>query len=197
MTVQPIKSKKKIQAMIRFLRDKGNKRDPLLFLFGINTGLRIQDILNLKVRNLFDEDGELKEYLDLFEGKTMKRNTRRLKQIKLNSVIRPELYNYVKYYELEPNDWIFFSLRTPSIPLDRINAYLMLKSAAKAVGIRKFGTHSMRKTLAYNIYNKDKDIALVMRMLNHQNPQHTLRYIGVEQQNIDEAYETYAIGGEE
>ena len=45
-------------------------------------------------------------------------------------------------------------------------------------------------------YNKDKDIALVMRMLNHQNPEHTLRYIGVEQQNIDDAYETYAIGEE-
>ena len=35
-----------------------------------------------------------------------------------------------------------------------------------------------------------------MRMLNHQNPEHTLRYIGVEQQNIDDAYETYAIGEE-
>ena len=182
--------------MLEYLKEKGNKRDPLLFLFGINTGLRIGDILDLKVKNLFDDDGELKEYLDLFENKTMKRNTRRLKQIKLNSVLRPALYNYVKYYELEPNDWIFFSLRSPSLQLDRVNAYLRLKNAADAVGIKKFGTHSMRKTLAYNIYNKDKDIALVMRMLNHQNPEHTLRYIGVEQQNIDDAYETYAIGEE-
>jgi integrase len=194
MQVQPIKNENKIKLMLEYLKNKGNKRDPLLFLFGINTGLRIKDILNLKVKSLFDIDGNLKEYLDLFESKTMRRSTRHLKQIRLNSVIRPALVDYVKYYELEPNDWIFFSLRTPSLPLDRICAYTMLRDAARKCGINKFGTHSMRKTLAYNIYNKTKDLALVMKMLNHQNPEHTLRYIGVEQQNLDEAYEIFAIG---
>jgi integrase len=196
MTVQPIKSIKKIKMMLNFLNKKGNKRDPLLFMFGLNTGLRIQDILNLKVHSLFDQNGDLKEYLDLFENKTMNRNTRKLKQIRLNSVIRPVLESYVKYYGLEPNDWIFFSLRSPALPLDRIRAWGLLKEAARYAGVHKFGTHSMRKTLAYNIYKKTKDLALVMKILNHRNPDHTLRYIGVEQQNLDEAYETYAIGDE-
>ena len=51
----------------------------------------------------------------------------------------------------------------------------------------------MRKTLAYNIYKKTKDLALVMRILNHSDPDYTLRYIGIVQRNLDDAYEEFSI----
>ena len=108
MSVQPVKDRNKLKTMMEFLEMKGNKRDALLLKFGLNTGLRINDILRLKVTHLFDSNGNLNEYLDLFESKTIKRRNRKLKQIKLNSVIRPELISYVQYYELESEDWIFF-----------------------------------------------------------------------------------------
>ena len=123
MSVQPVKDRNKLKTMMEFLEMKGNKRDALLLKFGLNTGLRINDILRLKVKHLFDSNGNLNEYLDLFESKTIKRRNRKLKQIKLNSVIRPELISYVQYYELESEDWIFFSLREPSNPLDRVRAW--------------------------------------------------------------------------
>jgi integrase len=194
MSVQPVKDRNKLSRMLEYLELKGNKRDPLLLKFGLNTGLRINDILRLKVKHLFDSNGDLKEYLDLFESKTIKRRNRKLKQIKLNSIIRPELISYVEYYGLESNDWIFFSLRDPSRPLDRVRAWSILKDASMRAGIAKFGTHSMRKTLAYNVYNETKDLALVMRLLNHNDPDHTLRYIGVVQQDLDTAYERFGIG---
>ena len=77
--------------------------------------------------------------------------------------------------------------------IDRTNAWRVLKRAANKVGIENFGTHSMRKTLAYYIYKSTKNISLVMKMLNHQNPSVTLRYIGVDQDMIDSAYEEYSI----
>ena len=194
MSVQPVKDRNKLSRMLEYLELKGNKRAPLLLKFGLNTGLRINDILRLKVKHLFDSNGDLKEYLDLFESKTIKRRNRKLKQIKLNSIIRPELISYVEYYGLESNDWIFFSLRDPSRPLDRVRAWSILKDASMRAGIAKFGTHSMRKTLAYNVYNETKDLALVMRLLNHNDPDHTLRYIGVVQQDLDTAYERFGIG---
>ena len=126
MSVQPVKDRNKLKTMMEFLEMKGNKRDALLLKFGLNTGLRIYDILRLKVKHLFDSNGNLNEYLDLFESKTIKRRNRKLKQIKLNSVIRPELISYVQYYELESEDWIFFSLREPSHPLDRVRAWRIL-----------------------------------------------------------------------
>jgi len=195
MSVQPVKDRDKLNQMIEFLELKGNKRDVLLLKFGLNTGLRINDILRLKVKHLFDSNGNLNEYLDLFESKTIKRRNRKLKQIKLNSIIRPELISYVQYYELESEDWIFFSLREPLNPLDRVRAWTILKEAATSAGVAKFGTHSMRKTLAYNVYSETKDLALVMRLLNHNDPDHTLRYIGVVQHDLDTAYEQYGIGG--
>ena len=194
MTVQPVKNRSQIDAMLRYLERKGNMRDPLLFLFGLNTGLRIKDILRLKTKYLLNGGGELKEYLDLFECKTIKRPNRSLKRIKLNTKIRPKLEEYLKYYDLEPDDHIFFSLRDPTRPIDRIRAYTILKEAALHVGVENFGTHSMRKTLAYNIYTKTKDLALVMKILNHSDPSHTLRYIGVDQCDIDSAYEDFSIG---
>jgi len=193
MTVQPVKDKNQIANMVRVLEMKGNRRDSLLLKFGLNTALRIKDILRMKVKYLFNSDGTIKEYLDLFESKTIKRKSRKLKQIKLNSVIKPELESYVNFYGLEKDDWIFFSLKNPANPLDRIRAYTLLRDAARKSGVNKFGTHSMRKTLAYNIYNKTKDLALVMRILNHTDPDYTLRYIGIEQSNLDEAYEEFSI----
>jgi len=179
--------------MLQFLERKGNMRDPLLLKFGLNTGLRIKDILGLKVKYLFNGGGELKEYLDLFESKTIKRRNRVLKKIRLNSKIRPVLAEYVEYYELEDDDYLFFSFKDPSRAIDRIRAYVILRQAAVYAGVENFGTHSMRKTLAYNVYTKTKDLALVMKMLNHKDPDHTLRYIGVDQHNIDSAYEEFAV----
>ena len=193
MTVQPIKDNDQITIMLQFLERKGNMRDPLLLKFGLNTGLRIKDILKMKVKHLFNGSGELKEYLDLFESKTIKRKNRVLKKIKLNSKIRPALIEYVQYYELINDDYLFFSLKSPSIPIDRVRAYVILHEAATFAGVENFGTHSMRKTLAYNVYAKTKDLALVMKMLNHKDPDHTLRYIGLDQHNIDSAYEEFAI----
>ena len=179
--------------MLQYLERKGNMRDPLLLKFGLNTGLRIKDILGLKVKYLFNGGGELKEYLDLFESKTIKRRNRVLKKIRLNSKIRPVLAEYVEYYELEDDDYLFFSFNDPSRAIDRIRAYVILRQAAVHAGVENFGTHSMRKTLAYNVYTKTKDLALVMKMLNHKDPDHTLRYIGVDQHNIDSAYEEFAV----
>ena len=51
----------------------------------------------------------------------------------------------------------------------------------------------MRKTLAYYIYQSTKNLSLVMKMLNHQNPAVTLRYIGIDQDMIDTAYEDYSL----
>jgi integrase len=193
MTVQPIKDNNQIRVMLQYLERNGNMRDPLLLKFGLNTGLRIKDILGLKVKYLFNGGGELKEYLDLFESKTIKRRNRVLKKIRLNSKIRPVLTEYVEYYELKDDDYLFFSFNDPSRAIDRIRAYVILRKAAVYAGVENFGTHSMRKTLAYNVYTKTKDLALVMKMLNHKDPDHTLRYIGVDQHNIDSAYEEFAV----
>ena len=193
MTVQPIKDKRKIHRMLKVLEDD-NPRNALLFRVGLNTILRIQDILDLKVKNIFHDDGRFRLYLSLFERKTRKNKGRRMKNIKLNSLLRKEIKEYVEFFELSLEDYIFFSLLDPDKNLDRVQAWRILKRAADKVGIDNFGTHSMRKTLAWTIYKQTKDISLVMIMLNHNSPKTTLRYLGITQESIDKTYEEFAIG---
>jgi integrase len=179
--------------MLKVLDDQ-NPRNALLFRVGLNTILRIQDILDLKVKDIFHRDGSYREYLSLFERKTRKYKNRQLKNVKLNSLLRKEIKDYVDLFELKPEDYIFFSLHNPEKNLDRIEAWRILKKASGKVGIKNFGTHSMRKTLAWTIYKQTKDISLVMIMLNHHSPRTTLRYLGITQESIDKTYEEFAIG---
>lgn len=73
--------------------------------------------------------------------------------------------------------------------LDRVQAYRILNKAAQAVGVKeRIGTHTPRKTFGYHHYKKYNDIVLLQKIFNHSSPSVTLRYIGIEQDTIDESY---------
>ena len=56
------------------------------------------------------------------------------------------------------------------------------------MGIQNFGTHSLRKTFGYHYYKNTKDIATLMQVFNHGSQNITLRYIGIEQEDLDKVY---------
>lgn len=99
--VQPIRDKKKIEEMKAELKKNGT-RDYLLFVFGINVGLRISDIIKLKVKDVLNVDRTMKSHVDIIEKKTQKR-----KRFKINPILAEELYQYVKNMNFE--DYIFKS----------------------------------------------------------------------------------------
>jgi integrase len=176
--VQPIKRKTDIKKMKECLHG----RDLLLFTLGINTALRISDLLKLTV------DDVSGEYIELVENKTGK-----TKRIKLNASAKRAIR------QLAPKQGYLFPSRkrdkngNPQ-PISRVQAYRALNAAAQRAGLDiKFGCHSLRKTAGYHTYKKTKDIGLVMRMLNHSSESETLRYIGITQENIDETYEALCL----
>ena len=69
-----------------------------------------------------------------------------------------------------------------------MQAYRILRDAAKAVGYRgDIGTHSLRKTFGYRFYQKSGgDVGALMRLFNHDDQTITLRYIGIEQEQVDD-----------
>lgn len=62
--VEPIRDKRKIE-LVKVILKKNGFRDYMLFLMGINSGLRISDILKLKV-----SDVRGKRYIEVKEQKT-------------------------------------------------------------------------------------------------------------------------------
>ena len=78
--------------------------------------------------------------------------------------------------------------------LDRSTAYYMIKDACKRAGLEeKIGTHSLRKTFGYHHYKQFKDIVILQKIFNHSSPQITMRYIGIEQDQIDDSYNNFVL----
>lgn len=181
MTVEPIRDKSGIKQMYYYLNGKSPKYG-LLFKFGLNTGLRISDILPIKMKDIFHPSGEYRDYLTLKEKKTGKE-----KKIKLNSGLRKLIDAYIKDLHLTPESYLFSSQKGNNIK--RIQAYRVLKEAAYVCGIENFGTHSLRKTWGYWTYKMSRyNIGLIMDTFNHSSQAITLRYIGVNQDQKDELY---------
>lgn len=81
--------------------------------------------------------------------------------------------------------------------LARVAAYYIIRTACEEAGLEdKFGTHTMRKTFGYHHYKKFKDVAMSQKIFNHSSPEITLRYIGIEQDEIDEIYANFVILGQ-
>lgn len=178
-TVEPIREIKDIRNVENILRKK-NSRDLLLFTVGTNSGLRISDILKLNVGDVRN-----KEYITLREQKTGK-----FKRFPINRKLKPMFENYIKGKSSDsPLFTTIFQNR-----LDRSNAYRIIKGACEQAGVdTKVGTHTLRKTFGYHHYKQYKDIALLQKIFNHATPFVTLRYIGIEQDQIDESYKNFVI----
>lgn len=176
--VQPIRDLNKLEEMKEQLK-LNNYRDYFLFIFGINSGLRISDILKLKVE---DVQGE---YLRLRETKTKK-----AKRYKINQNLRREIDYYITTYK--PGEWLFPS-RKGNGPISTTQAHRVLKNASEAIGIDEVATHTMRKTYGYFFYKKTKDIAMLQELFNHSSPSITKRYIGITQDEIDEVVDDFSL----
>ncbi|MDF2513033.1 MAG: integrase family protein [Herbinix sp.] len=181
MTVEPIRDKAKIDQMYYYLANKDLKYG-LLFKFGLNTGLRISDILPIKLDDVLTREGQFREYIVLNEKKTGKE-----KKIKINEALSNEIKKYTQSERLSHDSYLFKSRKGNY--LGRVQAYRVLKDAAEHSGLENFGTHSLRKTWGYWTYKlSNYNVGLIMDTFNHSSPSITLRYIGINQDQKDELY---------
>lgn len=185
MTVEPITDKELIKEMHTRLAENYSDRDALLFKTGINTCLRIGDLLALRYCDLFFPGGDFRKYVTLKEQKRKKQ-----RKIRINRVLRREIRDYTEKYSIVGEDYLFMSFKEPTKAYSRKRAWAIFKKCSIECGIESFGTHSLRKTGAYHMYESSgHNIVLVQQVLGHNSPTVTLRYIGVTQLDLDSAFE--------
>ena len=178
--VEPIREKEKIEQVKRILKESGS-RDFLLFLLGINSGLRISDILKLKVKDVSNKD-----YIEIREQKTNK-----YRRFPITEYYRANLDEFI--FDKSPEEWIFASKRGRK-PISRTQAYRIINDACLKAGIQvNIGTHTLRKTFGYHFYQQNKDVALLQAIFNHSAPSVTLRYIGINQDIIDISLQSFGL----
>jgi len=182
-TAEPLRKPKDIQEMLWALgRTESGYRDKFMFLFGINTGLRISDILSLKVGQVRG-----KEHVTVKEQKTNK-----LREVVLLPIMNEiEEYTKGRYDE----EWLFPS-RKGNKAITKVQAYRVLRKASETANLDhiQISTHTMRKTFGYWHYQTNKDIAVLQEILNHADPSTTRRYIGITQDEIKATYEGFRVG---
>lgn len=179
--VEPIRDIDDIERMKDYVFHK-NERDYVLIMFGLYSGMRISDIIPLQVRQVLDSNVEVVE-----------RKTGKTKMFAINPALRKALNRYIKANDLKPYDYLFPSRKRVNkdgirvTHIGRQRAYEIITDAAKHIGLKRIGTHSLRKTFGYHFYKSTHNVALLMEIFNHSSPDITLIYIGYKQDEINQA----------
>ena len=94
---------------------------------------------------------------------------------------------------MKPNEYLFKSQGRINRPITTTQAYRIIKKCANNVAISEVGTHTMRKTFGYFHYKQFHDVAMLQKIFNHSSPSITLKYIGIEQDEIDQSYYNFSL----
>lgn len=178
--VEPIRDRKKIAQIKNLLRGQQRFRDLLLFVVGINTALRISDLLQLRISHFLNEHRRIKQRFWIREQKRGKRH-----EIVINNSIQEAFEEYLAAYPQivnYPDNYIFFNTKNYDykVPIKRGQAWKIITRICQEVGLRgNFGTHSLRKTWGYHARMQGVDLALIMYKLNHASIVYTKRYLGI------------------
>lgn len=164
---QPLRRIKDINAMKEVLP---SIRDRIMFTLGINSALRISDIITLKCSDFKDGRVEIRE-----------KKTGKVKSFLLNPAIYTEIKDFI---DAHPREWLFESKKGGH--LERHQAWSVIKKASITLGLEHIGTHSMRKTFGYQAWKMGVATPLIQEALNHSNPRTTRIYLGINQDELDE-----------
>ena len=176
--VEPIKDTEKLRDICEHLK-KTNMRNYIMFSMGIYTGLRVSDILKLRVRDVHNRD-----IVYIKEKKTGKR-----KETQINTLLKKELKTYCD--GKDGSEYLIKSQRGHNDHIKRNEAYKIVKDVCGMFGIEKTGTHTMRKTFGYHYYKKTGDIVTLQKLFNHSHISVTLRYIGIDQEETNKTLKNF------
>ena len=193
-TTQPIRDKESLQKLKNFYKtQKPNPRNYAIIVLGLNTALRISDILSLTSEMVYDHN-KVREHIVVKEQKTGKIN-----RILLNREVRKAL-NLYRHFLVKSaaykagNPYLFPSPYVSQRPLSRYQVYRMIRNAAESVEIQeKVSYHSLRKTFGYRAWKQGADPIVIMLIYNHSSFDITKRYLCIEQDDKDKIYRSILI----
>lgn len=185
-TTQPIKDVKELEELKDYyLTKQHNYRNYALFVLGINTALRIGDILSLTWNDVLDFNRRcFRNHITVKEHKTGKEN-----RIAINENVKDALKIYLQNLSaIRPSQYIFPG-RNGDKPLSREQAFRIIKNACSTLHLSdNISCHSLRKTFGYHAWAAGTDPVVLMLIFNHSDFQITKRYLGIDQDDKDKVF---------
>lgn len=201
---EPIKDIRDIYRISDFLIENERYRDNMMFIVGINFGLRVSDLIQLRFSDLFNADLTFKTTFPVFEIKT--RNTRKKQKnryITINEAVMDAVLLYLEHSPSSLSDYLFRSEsnrgKNVNKPIARETVDRILKDIADTLNINcRVSTHTLRKTFAYHqmlMSNNDpRKLLLLQKMFGHSSVIQTLDYIGITEEEVEDAYKNLNLG---
>lgn len=172
-------------------------RNKMMFLIGINVGLRASDLTQLRWSYFYKDNLTFKDFYMLQPKKT--KRTRKFVKIFFNQAVKKSIENYLSEYPIEDLDDYLFKSRKGDNPISERGLWKIIVDVAKDAEIEKnVGSHSLRKTWARNIYdnaeNKGEALVMLQECLRHSDSLTTLRYIAIMDDEKKEMYNSVDLG---
>jgi len=176
LAVDPIRKIKDIKAISKLTAD--NPRDHLLYVMGVNNGLRACDLLGLKAGDI--RTLKVGDTLTIKESKTGKDNI-----LVVNKTVHKALRNYLDKVQPDDDDFIFAS-RKGNSHLQSQAVSKLVKKWTKAINLKgSYGAHTLRKTWGF-IQRTEYGVGfeIICKRYNHSNPAITMRYLGIQDKEV-------------
>ena len=201
----PIKSLEDIRRISDWFTSHGQFRNNMLFIVGINFGLRVGDLLSLRFCDLIDDQFRFKQSFTILEQKTKNTRTRKKnRHLSINDAIMDAVTLYLENTPgVRLSDYMFRSESNHGAslnrPMSRYSVERILKSVAAELGLEMHvATHTLRKTFAYHQMemsgNDPRKLLLLQKMFGHSSAAQTLDYIGITKEEMEDAYLTMNLG---
>lgn len=176
------------------------ERNKLLFLIGINIGIRASDIVNLKWNFFFKNmDCDMNNKYTIQPKKTKK--YKKFVTLYFNNAIKKAVLLYVQKYPFENLDDYIFVGKKGNEPILPKTVLKIVKQIAKEAGIEQnIGSHSLRKTWGYWCWHtaddKEKALVILQQCFGHSSTKTTAKYIGLLDEEVENMYKSINLGVE-
>jgi hypothetical protein len=180
---EPIRDTQQVRELIEYYLKRGQLRNYCLIVLGLYTALRISDLLRLAWDDVYDFGlCRVRDSFAITEKKTGK-----TKIVALNQDAIQALTLYAG--QAAKRGAFLIENTATGKALSRIQAYRIVRAAAEALEFReRVSCHSLRKTFGYHAWKDGVSPTVIMDIYNHSSFAVTRRYLGVTQDDKNEAY---------
>ena len=205
--VYPLTSEEEIKAVVDVLNKRIESatneskkqiecRNKMLFLVGINLGIRASDLCGLKYNFFIKEDGTFKEGYSLQPKKTKK--TGKYVKLYFNQTVKKAITDYIEKYPVDDMDAYLFKSKKGGAITEKSLWKIIVGLSAEAGIDKNVGSHTLRKTFGYHVWHnaddKEKALVMLMTIFNHSSVATTKKYIGIMDEEIEDVFNSLNLG---
>lgn len=206
--VYPFTSEEEIKSIINVFDKRINeasnenkrmiaRRDKMIFLIGINLGIRASDLCSLRYSFFMEDDGTFKDFYSLQPKKTRKQ--KKFVKLYFNDVVKKAISDYIKEYPVKDINGYIFKSRKGDGPITEKSLWRIIVEVTAEAGINKnVGSHTLRKTFGrfvwHNSEDKNKSLVILQTIFNHSSQSVTAKYIGLTDNEVSDVFNELNLG---